>query len=333
MNSDLIEKLTLSANAGIEIFLNSALGSVMAWLNPLSTSLLILYLAFWGYQHLMGRAQETLLEGFWRVIFIGIIISFSLNLAFYNEHVRALFIGGKEELTVLFSGTSLFGGNPIDAFFNAGFSLGKQLWDQGGVTQIGYWIMATFVWFFVAIFTAISVFLTLLSSIATALLIAIGPIVIMLLLFNATKQFFQTWLSQLFNYALIAVFTSMMLNILLSFIMAYITAAKAGGADPIIASVSTVVLLALSTLVLSQVPGIASGLAGGIALSTMGAISHGVAKVSGQGRWLAGNLRPTTARKRLYRLKRDARIVRENISSAKRFVSKPFRAKEAAAKS
>ena len=48
-----------------------------------------------------------------------------------------------------------------------------------------------------------STFLLILSKLAIALLLAVAPLILLLLIFDNTRGFFEGWLRQLANYALI----------------------------------------------------------------------------------------------------------------------------------
>jgi len=58
-------------------------------------------------------------------------------------------------------------------------------------------------------------FLIALSSIALAVLLALGPLFFAMLFFDATRRFFGAWIAQLANYGLITVLTVMVAALLL----------------------------------------------------------------------------------------------------------------------
>ena len=76
-----------------------------------------------------------------------------------------------------------------------------------------------------------AMFLIALSSIALAVLLALGPLFIAMLFFDATKRFFSAWIAQLANYALITILTVMIAALLLQIVQSYAaqTAARGSG--------------------------------------------------------------------------------------------------------
>jgi type IV secretion system protein VirB6 len=120
-------------------------------------------------------------------------------------------------------------------------------------------------------------FLIALSNIALAVLLALGPIFIAMLFFDATKRLFAAWMAQLVNYALITVLTVMVGALLLQIVQSYATQTAALGSALLTVDALHMVLIAvLVFLLLRQVMPIAAGLAGGVALSSMGFVSRGV---------------------------------------------------------
>jgi len=120
-------------------------------------------------------------------------------------------------------------------------------------------------------------FLIALSSIALAVLLALGPLFIALLFFDATRRFFAAWVAQLTNYALITVLTIMVAALLLQVVQSYATQTAARGTAILTVDALHMVLIAvLVFLVLRQVMPIASGLAGGASLNSFGLASRGL---------------------------------------------------------
>jgi type IV secretory pathway VirB6-like protein len=125
-----------------------------------------------------------------------------------------------------------------------------------------------------------AMFLIALSTIALAVLLALGPLFIALLFFEATKRFFAAWIAQLANYALITVLTVMVSALLLQVVQSYATQTAARGtAIFTVDAVNMVLIAVLVFLVLRQVMPIASALAGGASLNSYGLVSRGIDRV------------------------------------------------------
>jgi type IV secretion system protein VirB6 len=118
-----------------------------------------------------------------------------------------------------------------------------------------------------------ALFLMALARVAVALLLAVGPVFIVLLLFESTQRFFEHWVAQLVNYALVGVLavltTSLMMTVLESY--AVQTAAK-GAAILTVDALDMLLVAGLVLLILRQVMPMAARLAGGVALSGFGVV-------------------------------------------------------------
>ncbi len=120
-------------------------------------------------------------------------------------------------------------------------------------------------------------FLIALSNIALAVLLALGPLFVGMLLFEPTRRFFAAWMAQLANYALITLLTVMVAALLLHVVQSYAVQTAARGAAILTVDALNMMLIAtLVFLVLRQVMPIASGLAGGAALNSFGLVSRSV---------------------------------------------------------
>jgi type IV secretory pathway VirB6-like protein len=127
----------------------------------------------------------------------------------------------------------------------------------------------------VGILCVYAMFLIALSNVALAVLLALGPLFIAMLLFESTRRFFSAWLAQLANYALITLLTVMVASLLLKIVQSYATQTAARG--PNIVTVDTLDMILASVLVflvLLQVMPIAAGLAGGVSLNSFGVVSR-----------------------------------------------------------
>jgi len=138
-------------------------------------------------------------------------------------------------------------------------------------------VAGTIVWILIAVLCVYAMFLIALSSIALAVLLALGPLFIASLFFDGTRRFFSAWMAQLANYGLITILTVMISSLLLRIVESYATQTAARGTALMTMDALDMMLVAvLVFLVLRQVMPIAAGLAGGLALNTFGVLSRTV---------------------------------------------------------
>jgi len=165
----------------------------------------------------------------------------------------------------------------VDAIWNRGGAVAGYLWSNGAVfgSDLGYYVAGAAVWALVGLLCVYTMFLIALSSIALAVLLALGPLFMALLLFEATRRFFEAWLAQLANYALITILTVLIAALLLQVVESYADQTAARGAAIVTVDALNMVLIAvLVFLLMRQVMPIAAALAGGIALNSFGTVSR-----------------------------------------------------------
>jgi type IV secretion system protein VirB6 len=172
----------------------------------------------------------------------------------------------------------------IDAIWQSGGTVAANLWAQGGVllSDPGFYIAGAIVWILIGALCVYAMFLIALSNVATAILLALGPLFIALVFFDATRRYFLAWIAQLANYALITVLTVMVGALLLQIVQTYAAQTAARGSAILTVDALNMVLVAvLVFLMIRQVMPIASAIAGGAALNSFGTVGRAAGTMSG----------------------------------------------------
>jgi type IV secretion system protein VirB6 len=254
---------------------------VSAALEPAIVTLATLYVMVWGYLHLTGRIEEPFVLGLKRILTVAVVLGVSLRLWLYNAVIVDIFYQAPVQLAALMVGAS----DPvhtIDSIWERGGAVAGHLWGNGGLYAIahggiGYDIAGAVVWLLIGLLCVYTMFLIALSRIALAVLLALGPFFIAMLLFERTRRLFDAWLAQLANYALITVLTVMVAALLLQIVDSYAAQTAALGAAIMTVDALDMILVAvLVFLVMRQVMPIASGLAGGAAVNTFRTVSGAI---------------------------------------------------------
>ena len=136
-------------------------------------------------------------------------------------------------------------------------------------------LQAVIVWVATAILVGYAAALILLAKISMTVVLTLGPLFIGLLLFDATKQFFTGWLNQALNGLFQYVIAVLIVSIGIGFFAtaADSTVTKIGSAIPSFLFVLQLIIVGVAVFVaLMQAGAIASALAGGVQLATMGAV-------------------------------------------------------------
>jgi type IV secretion system protein VirB6 len=260
--------------------------AVAAAIEPAAVSLAAIYVMAWGFLHLKGAVEEPVLTGAMRIVRLVVVIGVGLRLWQYNAVIVDTFFEAPMQLAAALAGAADPIGT-IDALWDRGGTVAGFLWEKGGVFNgdVGYYIAAVIVYLLMGAVCVYTLFLMSLARVALAVLLAIGPLFIVLLLFDGTKRFFEAWIAQLANYALVGVLAVLTATLLMTVVEAYAVQTAAKGAAILTVDALDMLLVAgLVLLILRQVMPIAARLAGGVALASHGVMGAAAARGLGMAR-------------------------------------------------
>jgi type IV secretion system protein VirB6 len=267
-------------NAWLNSLLTSYIGDqtarIAAALEPASVALATVYVMVWGYLQLTGKIEEPIIIGLKRIVTLAVVLAVALRLWLYNTAVVDTFFNAPGQLAGIVVG-AYDAVTTIDQIIFLGGDAGALLIQKGGILEGNFsYDLAGFAVYLIVGLTAIyTIFLLALSRIALSVLLALGPVFIVLLLFESTKHYFMSWLSQLANYALITLLAVMAAALMMTLIgTAAQAAANQGGGIQIADAVRVCMAAGLTFLVMRQVMPIAAGLSHGVALQSYGVVSR-----------------------------------------------------------
>ncbi len=286
---DFFETFWSWLNGALTDYIGNNTARIAGALEPAIVTLATIYVMAWGYLQLTGRIDEPVTAGLKRIIVLAVVLGASLHLWLYNTVIVDTFYNAPAELAAAISGAP----NPVatvDAIWQSGGQVAGYLWNRGGVFggDFGFYLAGVLVWLLMGLLCVYTMFLIALSSIALAILLALGPLFIVMLLFESTRRYFEAWVAQLAAYALITVLTVLVGTLLLQLVSSYAAQTAARGAAIVTVDALNMVLVAMVVfLLMRQVMPIAAGLAGGVAPSTYGAVSRTIGWGLGYGRSVA----------------------------------------------
>lgn len=277
-------------NMQLATYIGDNTARVAAALEPAVLTFATIYVVMWGYLHLTGGIDQPFAVGLKRIVTLVVVIAVGLRLWLYNAVIVDTFYRAPSQLAATVVGVS----DPvtlIDSIWDKGGAVAGVLWSKGGVLNgdFGFYIAGIAVWALIGLLCVYTMFLIALSSIALAVLLALGPLFIPTILFERTRRLFDAWLSQLATYGFITVLTVLVAALLLQFVRSYADQTARRGAGIVTVDALNMVLAAvLVFLLMRQVMPIAAGLGGGVALSSFGTVSRAV-------RWGMGSLKGINA--------------------------------------
>jgi type IV secretion system protein VirB6 len=273
-------------NGQLAAYIGDNTARLASVLEPAVLTVATIYVMAWGYLHLMGKITEPFEAGLKRIAWLALILGVGLRLWLYNTVIVDTFYNAPAQLAAAVVGATDPVGT-IDAIWDSGGSVAGSLWDKGHALGtvwgggLGFCLAAIVVWCLIGVLCVYAMFLISLSSIALAVLLALGPLFIALLFFDATRRFFAAWIAQLANYGLITVLTVMVAALLLRIVQSYAVQTAARGTAIFTVDALNMMLVALLVLlVLRQVMPIAAGLAGGASLNSFSFASRSVAALA-----------------------------------------------------
>lgn len=287
-------------------YIVSTATDIINFITPIFNNLLIIYIALWGIAHLRGSIQEPLKDGFTRIIKIVFVIALALNVGLYCGQISNFLYGAPDQISGVITDVSPTSAM-LDELISKGFDLGWTAWEKGGLlSNFGLLIIAIIIWAASIIVVGYAGFLLIFSKIAIVLLLAIGPIFIIMILFQATQRFFEMWLGQVVNYAILIILAVALIDLLFALFDLILNSMIVSSSTSGISmedSVALVIAAVINFLILRQVPQIAMALGGGVALATQGAIGAALRKINPTSMMMAS--RPTNIARSARGIQRD----------------------------
>jgi type IV secretion system protein VirB6 len=275
--------------ARLSTYVSAHVAATAAAIEPAAVTAGVIYVMLWGYLHIRGQVEEPVITGAARLLTLVVVFGVGLDLWVYHSLIVDTFFTAPADLAAALVGAA----DPvtmIDSIWDRGGAAAASLWDKGGMLsgEMGFYLAALAVYILVGLVCVYTMFLMALSRVALAVLLAVGPLFIVLTLFNATRRFFDAWLHELANYAFVTILTMLVAALMLDLVDAYaVQTADRGSAILTVDALNLVLVAGLVALVMRQILPIAARLAGGGALSTLGGLSVVRQRLTGTARYVA----------------------------------------------
>ena len=273
MFQDLLNNVDAALNAFvIEMFTNLAT-SISGTLRLMMILTIIIY----GLAMMQGWIEQTL-KGALKHLFMALVVYiFAINVGLFTSILYELTTNAPSQLIGSILSETSNSSNGINGFigdvFDVGLFAANDLIHQTHWTAIGLKLSGLFAMFATILLCGYAAFLIVLAKIAVGVLLGLAPIFIGLLMFGGTRGLFEGWLRQLLNYAIIPLFTYAVLLFCIAMLeepMSDLLAARASGNLTGGAVLPFIFSCIVGFLLLLQVMGITSAIAGGVSLSTLG---------------------------------------------------------------
>ncbi len=246
--------------------------------------LLTLYVIFWGFGLWFGTARGGPLEAAFRLFRVFLIYTMATSWSdfqvfaytFFNETPGAIgnaMLGAVANANNTGLGVNLTSVNAVQTaltnVWNTTLNLASAFTQNAGYLSAGPYIFAGIMVVAVALLIAYAVFVITLAKLFMWLLLALGPIFIILLLFGFTSQFFSGWIRTIVLYFVVQLLIYAFLAFFLALSQQYFDAATGVAANQTatFGNVGPIIVVALiGFFLLMQIPTVAANIVGGFAL-------------------------------------------------------------------
>ncbi|MFN4239972.1 MAG: type IV secretion system protein [Erythrobacter cryptus] len=169
------------------------------------TLLLGLYVGFFGISLMLGRANLSVRALLPKMITLGLVLSFATSFVAFSTVFYNLFIGGPDQIAGILTGTR---GESATAVFAQKLDVVFLAIQQasGDTKDINAFSPPGMMWLGAMLLLLGTVGLLVTARIGLALLLAVGPIFVVLALFEGTRGLFTGWLKGLVMLALAPLF-------------------------------------------------------------------------------------------------------------------------------
>lgn len=225
-----------------------------------------IYIAWIGFSILAGMVVEPLRDTWMRLVKV-MVVAFFLTSAGYTQYVVNFVLHGiPADIGGAITGSGTFGAASFDAIWNKAFGAGLDVWKNTSSFDVGLQILIGIYWLAAAIACACGFLIYLASTILLGLFVAIGPLVLPMVLFGATRSIFERWIGAMMSMLFLQAFAVIMLAVLLGAenqLLAGIGAVDNafGQLQQLFAGMLTFII---GAGILVQLPGAATALAGGM---------------------------------------------------------------------
>lgn len=269
-------------NATVAGYTQQVYGAIVAAHSTEIHLVLVAYVALFGWAVMTQKIDLSLGAAVRHILTMVIVVTLATRWDWFSLFIYDVLTDGPSKLMRALSGGAGGTSEALDNIFLRGVNVAKTLWKEAGLDSWLPAFLGASAYLTTFLVVAYALFLIVLAKVALAVTLALAPLFILPVLFNATREFFTSYLRQIMNFALVPVLVTAFLGLFTRVIersFAQIAAVPPAGA---LYEVSFLVLVeAILFVLLMQVQGLASGIMGGLQLSSMGAMGSAYQRLWG----------------------------------------------------
>ncbi len=273
LSFNLCEQLFQRIDSVTGTFVTDISSKAIVAVTPVVTLGLTLTFIAYGFLVMRGAVEMPVMEFIGRALKTAIVVSIAAVGGLYQTEIAGLINTVTDDLARALVPDPAASGNAgtvIDTAAGNGFTKAGEAWDKGGFfveDGVAYYFLAGVIFVTTGVLAAVGGAFIILAKIALAVLAGLGPLFIVAILFQPTVRFFELWLGQVVNYGLLVVLFAIAFGLIMSIYGSYIDDLRFDGSQNIWWACGGALILSIASMVIvMQIPMIAGGLAGGVAL-------------------------------------------------------------------
>lgn len=207
--------------------INGVIGNGLAWAQPQVRAGATLFILISGWLVLTGRMDKNVLAG--RVLRIMAVAALLTSAGTFNTYVRDLFLTEIPTTvgSALTGGTTYAPAAQFDALWNATQRIAATILAEAtGWTQFGERLAVRLLMVISFVALVMIFIMWVIVRVVMGMVIALGPFLIGLYLFDATRPFVDRWVGKLVSLTLVQVGISVMLQMLMTGFNNYVRQAQ-----------------------------------------------------------------------------------------------------------
>lgn len=279
----------------VNSFVNTNVSKIANTVAPAIAVALTISYMMEGLFLIIRPSGEPLTSLFQKVVQSAIIISIASAGGLYQQYFANAALKAPDEfssaLIISQDGASASSmGSVIDQAINSGIKTTGLALDNAGITSHGLASLVVAICCIIStvIMCGVGAALIFTSKLMLGVVVSIGPLFIFMLLFNATRQFFERWCAQVVTHGMTVVIMSAVFGMMIYFFN-NLTKDFANNPNAAVMSgvICALILVIVSWFAMKEIPGLAAGLGGGVAAASIGhavaefAVGKGIGAVKG----------------------------------------------------
>jgi type IV secretion system protein VirB6 len=264
-------------------FTTEVMQNIITNITPVVVAGLVLYFTVYGFLVFNQTIQQPLNSLLTEMFKIGIITSIALTGGIYQDKIADIIINIPEDFAKMAFNSSNDTFSVADQLITTGANKALEIISSASMLDVSDAIAKIFIGFIIGVSTvligAVGGGLLLLVKINCVILAAIGPLFIVALLFNQTRQLFSNWLSEIIGYGIFSLMLTVIFMFILKISEKYLSAIQ-DDENKLIATLVFLALVIVSAFLFFGCKSMAQRLSGVFSMGLAGVASDATGKFS-----------------------------------------------------